>query len=44
MMDEILRFLNLLLIPVFGYVVVLERRITRLETKCAIYFNNGKTD
>lgn len=31
--QEILQFANVLVIPAFGYIVVLERRITRMQTQ-----------
>jgi hypothetical protein len=29
---ELLQFSNVLVIPAFGYIIVLERRITRMQT------------
>ena len=42
-LETILRFLNVLFIPLLIYIVKIEKRITALETKCHIYFN-GKKD
>lgn len=38
-LEGLLRLLNVLFIPVLVYVVKIEKRITKLETKCDIYFN-----
>lgn len=32
-LDAILQFSNVLVVPAFGYIIVLERRITRLQTQ-----------
>lgn len=32
-MRDLLEFANVLVIPAFGYIVVLERRITRMQTQ-----------
>ena len=40
--DTFTRVLNFLLIPALVYIVKIEKRITVLETKCSIYFNNKK--
>lgn len=32
-MPELLQFANVLVIPAFGYIIVLERRITKLQTQ-----------
>ena len=42
--DGILHLLNVFFIPVLIYVVKIEKRITKLETKCDIYFNGKKKD
>jgi hypothetical protein len=32
-LDQLAQFANLLVLPAFGYIVVLERRITRMQTQ-----------
>ena len=42
--EGLLKLLNLLIVPALVYVVKIEKRITKLETKCDIYFNGKKKD
>lgn len=41
-MSEILQFSNVLVIPAFGYIVVLERRITRMQTQIEQLLMRGR--
>ncbi len=39
---ELLQFSNVLVIPAFGYIVILERRITRMQTQIETLLSRGK--
>lgn len=32
-LEQILQFTNVLVVPAFGYIIILERRITKLQTQ-----------
>lgn len=38
---ELLQFSNVLVVPAFGYIVVLERRITRMQTQIETLLTRG---
>jgi hypothetical protein len=38
---ELLQFSNVLVIPAFGYIVILERRITRMQTQIETLISRG---
>lgn len=41
---EILQFSNVLVIPAFGYIIILERRITKMQTQIEILLDRLKND
>lgn len=41
-MRDLLEFANVLVIPAFGYIVVLERRITRMQTQIELLIGKLK--
>jgi hypothetical protein len=41
-MAELLQWTNVLVLPAFGYIVVLERRITRMQTQLEGLIDNLK--
>jgi hypothetical protein len=43
-LPELLQLSNVLVIPAFGYIVVLERRITRMQTQIEALLNRRRRD
>jgi hypothetical protein len=39
---ELLQYANVLVVPAFGYIVVLERRITRMQTQIEQLLMRGR--